>query len=219
MADIDLSDPAAPRSPRFNDFYFQPGQGIEESRFTFIQGCDLPRNWQDRHQFVIAETGFGTGLNFLLTWQQWRLNRVPGRCLHYLSAEAFPLDRRQLEIALSPWRELKSLAVQLLDKYPPITPGYHRLVFSGDQVFLTLLIGDAAEQLTEMEASVDAWYLDGFAPAHNPDMWSPALFTQIARLSRPGARLATYTAAGPVHRGLQQAGFEISKTPGYGSKR
>jgi tRNA 5-methylaminomethyl-2-thiouridine biosynthesis bifunctional protein len=219
MTEIDLSDPTAPRSLRFDDFYFQPGQGIEESRFTFIRGCGLPGAWQDQQRFVIGETGFGTGLNFLLTWQQWRGNRTPGQCLHYVSAEAFPLDHRQLEIAVAAWHELQPLGRQLLANYPPTTPGFHRLVFPQDQIFLTLLIGDAAQQLAELEASVDAWYLDGFAPSKNPEMWSPEVFAQVARLSSPGARLASCTAAGPVRRGLQQIGFEVSKTAGFGGKR
>ena len=219
MADIDLSDPTAPRSPQFDDFYCQPGQGIEASQFTFIQACNLPAAWRNKRRFVIAETGFGAGLNFLLSWREWRRNRAPGQCLHYVSVEAFPLSRSQLQTALSPWQELKPLATQLLTHYPPTTPGFHRLVFARDQVFLTLLIGQAAEQLEQLEASVDAWYLDGIAPDRNPDLWSPQVFAQIARLSKPGASLASNTAARSVRRGLQEAGFEMSKSAGFGGKR
>lgn len=213
-----------PRSSQFDDIYYAPGEGLAESEAVFLRGNHLPGRWSShpRPHFVIAETGFGTGLNFLLTWLHWRRARGAPR-LHYLSVERFPLDRGNLEQALAAWPALAPLATQLLAQYPPALPGPHRLLLENDSVTLDLWWGDADEALADWERNrqtqVDAWYLDGFAPSRNAGLWSESLFQRMARLSQPGATLATFTAAGAVRRGLQAAGFQVEKQPGFGRKR
>lgn len=218
-----------PRSATFDDIYYSPEDGAAESEAVFLAGNRLPGRWREApwaqhasQRFVIAETGFGTGLNFLLTWLRWR--ECPGAPrLHYLSVERYPLAREALSRALSRWPALAVLAEQLLAQYPPPLPGVHRLLLDEGQVILDLWWGDADACLADWERSrqprVDAWYLDGFAPARNADLWRDSLFQRMARLSRPGASLATFTAAGAVRRGLQAAGFAVEKRPGHGRKR
>lgn len=209
-----------PKSHEYGDIYFSADGAIDETHHVFLQGNDLPQRWQDRAQFCIAETGFGTGLNFLYTLSQWLESAPADARLDYLSVEKHPLTRTDLQRALGAWPELKPLAEELLEHYPPLVHGLHqRRLFNG-RVTLTLRFGDATEMFADLEGRhVDAWYLDSFAPRRNPDMWSDILFQQIARLSRPGATCATFTAAGMVKRSLQQAGFEAGTRPGFGRKR
>jgi tRNA 5-methylaminomethyl-2-thiouridine biosynthesis bifunctional protein len=212
-----------PHSLCFDDLYYARENGLAESCHVFLQGNDLPARWAEHPHpcFRIAETGFGTGLNFLLTWHLWQ--QSPQRPdLHYLSAEKFPLQREDLARALAPWRELAPLATALLERYPGLVPGQHRLLLAGGRITLDLWWEDAAHTLGDLAcrgAVVDAWYLDGFAPARNEAMWRGEMFRSMAAASRPGARLATFTAAGQVRRGLAGAGFEVVKVPGYGRKR
>jgi tRNA 5-methylaminomethyl-2-thiouridine biosynthesis bifunctional protein len=212
-------DRGTPASNRFGDIYFSSEDGLAESRHTFLAGNGLPEAWSGRAQFVIAETGFGTGLNFLATWKTWRETATPNAVLHYLAVEGFPLSREQLGDCLAPWNELTAYSDALLAAYPPVHDGFHRVWFDQGRVALTLMIGEAAEVLAEAEAQVDAWFLDGFAPSRNPEMWSPEVFAEVARLSAPGASLATFTVARPVRQDLAMAGFTLEKRPGYGRKR
>jgi tRNA 5-methylaminomethyl-2-thiouridine biosynthesis bifunctional protein len=210
-----------PRSSEFNDVYFSRAGGLDETRHVFLRHNWLAERFRalDGSSFTIAETGFGTGLNFLATGLLWRECRPARGWLHMVSAEKHPLLLADLQRALAMWPELAGPAGELLEQYPPLLPGFHRLLFPEDRISLTLLFGDAAEQLTRLEADVDAWFLDGFAPARNSAMWSPALFAQLARLSHSGTTLATFTAAGDVRRGLQDAGFALQKVDGFGDKR
>ena len=212
-------DPATPASDRFADIYFSSDDGLAEARHTFLGGNRLPEAWDRRRCFVIAETGFGTGLNFLGAWKAWRQTAPPGAVLHYLAVEGYPLTAEQRAACLAPWPELAPLASQLAVAYPPPHDGFHRVWLDGGRVALTLLIGEAAAVLAEAEARVDAWFLDGFSPARNPDMWSPEVFAEIARLSAPGATVASFTVAGTVRRGLQAAGFTLEKRAGFGRKK
>lgn len=209
-----------PRCSNYGDIYFSRDGARDETHYVFLQGNDLPRRWQDRSHFRIAETGFGTGLNFLCTLDTW-LQTAPGDArLDYLSVEKHPLTRTDLERALTAWPGLAGLATELIEHYPPLVHGLHQRRLLNGRVTLTLLFGDAAEMLADLDGRrIDAWYLDGFAPSRNPDMWHPTLFQQIARLSKPGASCATFSAAGVVRRGLQQAGFEVGIRPGFGRKR
>lgn len=212
-------DRGTPASERFGDVYYSSEDGLAESRHTFLAGNGLPEAWSGRERFVIAETGFGTGLNFLATWKAWRETAAPRAVLHYLAVEGYPLNPRQLGDCLSIWPELEPFAAPLLAAYPPPHDGFHRVWFDQGRVALTLLIGDAVAVLAEAEARVDAWFLDGFAPSRNPDMWSPEVFAEIARLSTLGASLATFTVARSVRQDLAMAGFTLEKRPGYGRKR
>ena len=214
--DLDLSRPDAPESRRFGDIYYSTDGGLAEAREVFLRGNGLPERWAGRERFVIGETGFGTGLNILLAWKLWRESGETGR-LHAVSIERYPLDAEQLRAALLRFPELEREARQLLDVWPGRVRGVHRLEF--DRFTLDLHFRDAGDALANMEAEVDAWFLDGFSPGRNPDMWSDANLTRVGELSSPGATLATFTVAGHVRRGLQAAGYSVERVPGFGRKR
>ncbi len=233
-AKLSWDEQGQPLSDSFADVYFSRDNGLAESRFIFLAHNHLPGRFQrlaSSATFVIGETGFGTGLNFLACWQLWRQSAPPDARLHFLSVEKYPLARADLEQALRLWPELQPLSEQLLAHYPAVlNRGFHKLNFDAGRVNLTLIIDDAHsgfEQLLESthpaycqpRRPVDAWFLDGFAPAKNPDMWQPALFRLVGQLSWKGTTLATFTAAGAVRRGLQEQGFEVEKVPGFGRKR
>lgn len=224
-AALEWQEHDTPFSEHFEDVYYSRDNGLQESRVVFLQGNDLPRRWQSHNggHFCIAETGFGTGLNFLMTWLAWRKLPQPRPDLHYVSVEKYPLNHKDLARCLQSWPIPPELSAALLDNYPGLLPGQHRLCFDGGRVRLDLWWEEAGEALADLaqrgQALVDAWYLDGFAPSRNESMWSSALLSSIATLSRPGATFATFTAAGQVRRDLQQAGFEVTKAPGYGRKR
>ncbi len=221
FADITLRD-QTPVASRFDDVYYSLHGGLAEARHVFLHQNGLPERLprQAGEWFVIGETGFGTGLNFLTTWQAWRDHRPadqpPGR-LHFISTEKYPVHPDQLGILLAPWMNDLPLAAELVAQYRFLVPGWNR--FSFDDVELTLYIGDATEGLRDCIARVDAWYLDGFSPARNPDLWQPELFTALARLSHSGTTLATFTAAAVAREGLKAAGFAMERSPGFGRKR
>ena len=223
--DLDWTADSAPFSRQFKDLYYSRENGMAESQHVFLAGNGLPQRWRQtpsRPDFRIAETGFGTGLNFLLTWQAWRLQPQPRPRLHYTSVEKYPLSREQVTMALRPWRSLAPLAADLVSAWPGRLPGQHRLVLDDGQVILDLWWEDAGEAFSDLARHgplIDAWYLDGFAPARNESMWQPALYADMATLSRHGATVATFTAAGHVRRGLDAAGFQVRKVPGFGRKR
>lgn len=210
-----------PWSARFDDRYFSAESGIDETRHVFLQGNRLAERFASLgagQVFRIGETGFGTGLNFLCAWRLFEQMAPIGATLEFRSVEAFPLDTASLRAALALWPEQVSWAELLCTAWPDATPGSHRLSFG--RVRLLLDVADVAVALKHWPArSIDAWFLDGFAPAKNPAMWSDAVLAEAARASRPGASLATYTSAGWVRRGLQQAGFEVWRVPGFGTKR
>ncbi len=217
-----------PMSSRFSDIYYSRDGGLEEARHVFLGGCGLPGTWRNDESFTVCELGFGTGLNFLATWEAWRRARFKNARLHYIAVEGFPLLQSELSEALLEWPQLRAAVRGLMRVYPQPQRGFHRVFpkIRGDDdssgVTLTLLFGNAHEMLSQLEARIDAWFLDGFSPDKNPDMWSAEVFTQLARLSHTlngGTRLATYSAANSVREGLATAGFESVKTPGFGHKR
>jgi len=210
-----------PISRLFADVYFSRDSGIEETRHVFLCGNRLRERWSHLapHAHVtIGETGFGTGLNFACAWQLWDEVAPPGARLSFASVERYPLAAADVGRALGLWPELARYRDALLAQWDDFGPGWHRLRL-GDRVRLTLLVGDVRTTLPRLDATVDAWFLDGFAPARNPEMWQPEVFAEVARLSRAGATCATYTVAGDVRRGLEAAGFTVEKTPGFGPKR
>jgi tRNA 5-methylaminomethyl-2-thiouridine biosynthesis bifunctional protein len=218
--------PAAPTfrdgavfSENFGDPYWSLDGGFDETRHVFLSGNDLPARWQARERFTILETGFGTGLNFLCAWRRFRETAQPNARLHYLSVDKHPFHREDLERLYAHWPELAPLGAALLERYPPLIQGFHRLHLDSGRITLTLLWGEAAEMLAQVEARVDTFFLDGFAPSRNPDMWSDTLFAQLGRLAAPGATFATYSAAGKVSRGMTATGFAVEKKPGFGRKR
>lgn len=208
-----------PVASDFGDIYFSVEDGLAETRAVFLDGCGLPDAWQGKDRFAICELGFGTGLNFLAAWQMWKRAGPKRGSLHFISIEKFPLQRDAAARALAAFPELEPLSHQLLAKWPQNLKGAHRLNFDDDRVTLTLFQDDIAEALPQIEACVDAWFLDGFSPASNADMWSDTIWPELARLSRCGSRAATFTVAGHVRRGLQSAGFAVEKKPGFGRKR
>ena len=220
-AQLDWQD-GQPVSLAFGDVYFSRASGLDETRHVFLRHNRLAERFAELPSgghFTIAETGFGTGLNFLCAWECFLQYAPVDTRLHFISAEKFPLTPRDLTQALALWPQLAGLAQQLLAQYQALPPGWHRLLLNQGRVTLTLLIGDVLEVLPEVDARVDAWFLDGFAPSKNPDMWQAELFQAMARLSAPGATFATFTSAGFVRRGLSEAGFAVSKTAGFGHKR
>lgn len=224
-APVTWRDGDTPFSSTFDDVYFSADDGLAESRHVFLDGNDLPLRWQSgsRDTFCVAETGFGTGLNFLATYAAWRASATPRPRLHYIAVELFPLRSSDLARALAPWPTLEREADELLDLYPAPVPGQHRLHLAGGQVCLDLWWDEAQAVFQSLAAtglhSVDAWYLDGFAPSRNSSLWTPDLFRAMAALSSEQATFSTFTAAGQVRRDLRSAGFLAVKRPGFGSKR
>ncbi|WP_159245558.1 bifunctional tRNA (5-methylaminomethyl-2-thiouridine)(34)-methyltransferase MnmD/FAD-dependent 5-carboxymethylaminomethyl-2-thiouridine(34) oxidoreductase MnmC [Pseudomonas koreensis] len=220
-AQLDWDDHGRPRSRVFDDVYFSDQSGLEETRYVFLEQNRLAERFAAlpaNGRLVIGETGFGTGLNFLCAWQLFEQHAVAGARLHFVSVEKYPLAPADLHRALALWPELKPLADQLLKHYVAIHPGFQRITLAGGRVTLTLLIGDALEQLPQLDAQIDAWFLDGFAPAKNPDMWTAELFVELARLAAPGSTISTFTSTGWVRRLLNAAGFKMKRTPGIGHK-
>ncbi|TWH64967.1 tRNA 5-methylaminomethyl-2-thiouridine biosynthesis bifunctional protein [Azomonas agilis] len=222
QAQLDWDAQGQPISRQFDDVYFSKENGLAETHHVFLEGNQLSQRFAElsSHQrFVIGETGFGTGLNFLCAWRLFEQQAPSEAKLHFISVEKYPLSLDDLQRALSLWPELKNWADALVQQYHAIHLGMQQLVFAQGRVTLNLLIGDALDMLPQLEARVEAWFLDGFAPAKNPQMWNPNLFRELARLSAPQATLGTFTSAGFVRRGLIEVGFQMQRVPGYGHKR
>jgi len=229
-AQLTWNDQGTPVSRAFDDVYFSNDNGLEETRYVFLDGNQIPARFAHhaRDLFIVAESGFGTGLNFLTLWQAFddfcaQHPQATLQRLHFISCEKFPLTRSDLAAAHAHWPELAPWAEPLQQQWPEALPGCQRLLFNGGKVTLDLWFGDINALIDTFDDSlnrqVDAWFLDGFAPAKNPDMWTPALFRAMARLARPESTLATFTSAGFVRRGLQEAGFDVVKRKGFGRKR
>jgi tRNA U34 5-methylaminomethyl-2-thiouridine-forming methyltransferase MnmC len=210
-SELEWRDGDVPVSTRFDDPYFSLENGLEETCHVFLRGNDLPARLCDG--FHIAELGFGTGLNFLATLQAWRAANRPGKIL-FTSFEAFPIP---VEAILRAVRAFSALPVEVFAKLADkvLLPE----LIEADDFVLRVIPGDARDRLADWAGCADAWYLDGFSPAKNPELWEPSLLAQVACHTRPGGTVATYTAAGFVRRGLAEAGFEVSRVPGYGRKR
>ena len=170
-------------------------------------------------RFIVAETGFGTGLNFFATWQLWRENSTPNGNLIYYSIEKYPLTISQIVKSIGHWSDLKPLLEKFKKDYASTEVNSQTILFDEGRVTLKLIFGDVKEVLSQATFSSDAWFLDGFAPSCNPEMWSDEVFLEVARLSKKGTRLATFTAASAVRRGLRDVGFDMVKIQGFGRKR
>jgi len=210
-----------PYSACYGDIYHSAQGALAQATHVFLQGNGLPGRWAGRAAFTVCETGFGLGLNFLALWAAWRADAARPRRLHMVSLEAHPFARADLErlLAHSVPPELQPLAAQLVAGWPPLLPGLHRLEFEQGAVTLTLGFGRAERLAPALCARVDAYFLDGFAPDRNPQMWSAGLMRDLASLATPGATAATWCSAGAVRRALQGAGFEVERRPGFGAKR
>lgn len=217
--DLDWSDERAPRARVFEDIYFSREGGLAESEAVFLAGCGFPDGWRGRRRFAICELGFGSGLNVLSAWRAWKATREPHAILHISTIEAFPLAKEDAARALNQFPDVRELAAALIECWPVRAYAPQRFWFPHDGVALTVHIGDAATILAGMRGVFDAWFLDGFAPARNPDMWSDAVFAHMARLSAPDARVASFSVASHVRHGLERAGFDVQRKPGFGAKR
>lgn len=208
-----------PRSRLYGDVYFSAEDGLAETRAVFLQGCGLPEAWSGRSRFTVGELGFGTGLNILALLDLWRTTSAPGAHLHIFSIEAHPITADEAGRALAHWPELTDLADLLAARWPGQARGFHRVDFPETRATLDLAVMDVEAALHAWTGQADAWFLDGFSPALNPDMWREEIMALVAARSAPGARAATFTVAGAVRRGLSAAGFEVEKQPGFGRKR
>lgn len=213
------SDDGQPRSRLYGDVYFSAEDGLAESRAVFLEGCGLPQAWAGRRRFIVGELGFGTGLNIAALLELWRRTRPPEGQLHVFSVEAHPIAADDARRALARWPELAEQARALTASWPGRARGFHRVDLPGFDAVLDVAVMDADEALRRWSGRADAWFLDGFAPALNPAMWTDEVLRLVAHHSAPGARAATFTVAGAVRRGLAEAGFAVEKRPGFGRKR
>ena len=209
-AEITWKDGGVPFSARFDDPYFSVQDGLAETTHVFLDGNDLRARLGPG--FQIAELGFGTGLNFLATRALIAERGIPGP-VHFTSFEAFPMSASDMARALAAFPTLAPFAAELTERWTG--PG----IYDFGDTFLEVVFGDARQTLPRWPGKADAWFLDGFAPARNPELWEPSLLAEVARRTKPGSTFATYTAAGHVRRALAQAGFEVERAPGYGRKR
>jgi len=215
-ATLDFDD-GQPACRRYGDVYASRDGALAQARHVFLGGNDLPARWAGREQYVIVETGFGLGVNFLAAWQCWRDDPRRPRRLHFVSIERHPLAADDLLRAVP--EALRPLAAPLAAQWPLPLPGLHRLEFDDARVVLTLALGDAGELVPQLVLGADAFFLDGFAPDRNPAMWSPPLLKALARLARPAATLATWCTAAAVREALAASGFTVGRRPGFGRKR
>ncbi|MBV7380193.1 tRNA (5-methylaminomethyl-2-thiouridine)(34)-methyltransferase MnmD [Maritimibacter dapengensis] len=208
-AELEWRDGMVPVSTRFDDPYFSIHDGLAETRHVFLGGNDLPERCVPG--FHVAELGFGTGLNMLAMVLALRESNIP---IRYTSFEAYPMAVDDIARALDTFPEARAVADPLLAVW-----GAGIRFFTIGPLSVDVIEGDARETLPAWDRQADAWFLDGFSPAKNPELWSPDLMAQVARHTAPGGTAATYTAAGFVRRGLEDAGFDVTRVPGYGRKR
>jgi len=211
VAEIEWRDNVVPVARRFDDPYFSLQDGLAETRHVFLAGNDLPARF--RPGFHIAELGFGTGLNMLAAWQAW-LDSGQDGALHFTSFEAFPMSAADMEKALAAFPVLADLTAAFLGMWDR---GLRRFRLNGLKA--EIVVGDARKTLAAWSGAADAWFLDGFSPARNPELWEPALMAQVAAHTRAQGTFATYTAAGHVRRALSDAGFRVERVSGFGRKR
>lgn len=217
--DLVWGEDGLPRSGLYGDVYFSAEDGLSETRAVFLAGGGLPGAWVGRTHFTVAELGFGTGLNIAALLDLWSRTRPPGGRLTVFTVEAHPVSRQDAARALGRWPELAAVAGPLLDRWPRRARGFHRIELPELAATIDLAVMEAAEALSEWSGRADLWFLDGFSPATNPEMWRQAVLDLVAARSAPGARVATFTVAGAVRRGLAAAGFAVDKRPGFGRKR
>ncbi len=207
-----------PYSREFGDHFYCRTDGRLECGHVFLSGSGLPERWTGAGTFTIGELGFGTGLNFCETWRQWKMTVTAGDRLHFVSFERFPMAADEISRALGQWPEIDAERQALVERWPGERNGIIQIDFD-DAVTLWVICGPALESVAGTAHSFDAWYLDGFAPSRNPDMWSQDLMRQVFEKTTRGGSFATYAAAGFVRRNLQAAGFLVEKRKGFAGKR
>lgn len=205
-------------SDLYADIYFTGEDGTEEGIHIFINGNGLPGRWKNLNRFTIMETGFGTGLNFLIAWDLWLKHSKPDAILKYYSVEKHPIPGQHLKKIHEKWPEFKLLSDKLIDAYPETTPGLHEVRIEDKKIKLCLLFDDA-KNIERLQASADAWFLDGFSPASNPEMWNSEIIEKISRMTKPGGTFATFTSASDVRAAFERNGFTITRSTGFASKK
>lgn len=206
------------KSDQYDDVYFSAQDGLAETRYVFLDGNNLPEAWIGKDVFRIGETGFGTGLNFYAVWALFVQTAELGQVLHFTSFEKFPLSAEVIREALAPWEaEIGPYMNQFLSQYSQDIDGIHQFDFG--QVKLTLYVGDIAGNLPRVVGKMHCWFLDGFSPAKNPDMWTDEILQKVGDLTHDFGSFATFTVAGNVRRSMTFGGFCLNKLPGFGRKR
>ncbi|HRJ12268.1 MAG TPA: tRNA (5-methylaminomethyl-2-thiouridine)(34)-methyltransferase MnmD [Alphaproteobacteria bacterium] len=206
------------RNEIYDDIYFNADDGIGESEYVFLDGSGAPDIWRNITHFHITELGFGTGLNFLLTAQAWQKTASADAHLTYTGIDLHPFTKSKLQEVYAHWPDLSDVSEKLLAVYPGTEAGIH-ICYPVTNITLMLLWGEAMEMLQSMHRKQNLFYLDGFAPKKNPEMWRDEIYSELARLAAPNAFVTTFTAAGMVKRGLENAGFTVTKRKGFGNKR
>jgi tRNA 5-methylaminomethyl-2-thiouridine biosynthesis bifunctional protein len=217
-ARLRFTQQGVPYSEAFDDVYHSAAGAVGQARHVFLNGNHLTERWAGRQRFVILETGFGAGINFLATWQAWRRDSRRPRRLHYVSIEKHPFSLADASSIFAGVPELRSEAAELEARWPMLVPGTQRIELDAGGVVLTLFLADV-KVARDLRLAADAFYLDGFAPAKNPDMWTPALMRSLARLAAPDATAATWSVAAAVRHALEETGFVVEKRPGFGEKK
>lgn len=212
--DLKWLENSVPYSKRFSDAYFSKLDGLAETKHTFLDGNNLAERFAEANNFVIAELGFGTSLNFLAAKQLWQKVAKASSKLQYISFELYPLSHEQIRSALEPWPELKNDCNALIEQFE-----HKSSIMKFGNIELKLIIGDANELLEKANFSADAWFLDGFSPANNFELWNQTLMQEVGTKTKDGGTFATYTSAGIVRRNLEAAGFQVKKIPGFARKR
>ena len=217
-AQLNFNKDGIPCSEQFGDPYFSLANPLEESQYVFLNSTNIINRWAKK-DFTIAELGFGFGINFISTVNNWKKTSHPSHRLHYISIEKYPVLKDDLADFYKQLNIASNFTDELLQNYPPFVAGFHRLEFNDDNIVLTLIFGDANDYLEQCEFEADAWFLDGFSPNKNKTLWSNDVAQQIQRLTKKGGTLSTYSAASNVRKSFADAGFDITKAPGYGKKR
>ena len=217
-ARLRFTEQGVPYSEKFDDVYHSTAGGVGQARHVFVNGNGLTERWAGRERFVILETGFGAGINFLATWQAWRRDPRRPRRLHFASLEKHPFAAADAKSIFANLPELRDEAAELEARWPTLVPGAQRIELDRGGVVLTLFFADVSVA-RDLRLAADAFYLDGFAPAKNPEMWTPALMRSLARLAAPGATAATWSVAAGVRHALEETGFAVEKRPGFGEKK
>ncbi|MFT4182962.1 MAG: tRNA (5-methylaminomethyl-2-thiouridine)(34)-methyltransferase MnmD [Rhizobium sp.] len=216
--ELEWRDGDMPYSTAFGDHFYCQTDGRLECGHVFLAGNGLPGRWERQRNFLIGELGFGTGLNFCETWRQWRQHGEAGSQLHFMSFELYPMKAEEIDRALSRWPEIDAERLALVAAWPQDPHGIVSLSLD-DRTRLTVVCGPAIDGVGQAAGGFDAWYLDGFAPSRNADMWSPELMQLLHDKTAPGGTFATYAAAGFVRRNLQAAGFAVERRKGFAGKR
>ena len=218
QAPLTWHDGDMPFSTAFGDHFYCQTDGRLECGHVFLAGNGLPERWREAQQFTIGELGFGTGLNACETWRQWKEHRLPGAHLHFVSFELLPMQASEIDRALSRWPQIDVERQVLAARWPEDPSGVVEIDLDA-QTRLSVVCGDALDNLSASSLAFDAWFLDGFAPSRNGAMWSAELMQRVFDTTTSGGSFATYAAAGFVRRNLIAAGFDVERRPGFAGKR